>query len=503
MFSRIRELCKSTLCKSTKKFLTQQKGGIAIMTGLTILSLVILFGLAIDTARVAYVETKLAHAVSAAAIAGAKYKTEDAAANVQKVFDANFPPGIQGTARVNPTMTITENGDRVRISAQTTMPTAFGKIIGIDTLPVRSVAEGLRELGGLEIAMVFDVSGLTGFREIIPNMQTAAKNFVDIIYQSDKVTNGRAVSITPYGGVVNVGNSHTSWVHNVVSPDAPFIVSSFPTGEPWQGCVANRKDPLEESEAPPTVERWPVHYARSTVYPAIDGGTWPPMHNGKWDNDWSVDSNGDVIQETTIRDGPGANGYVTIGPNRSCPPAILPLTADPVAIKNYIDNQIFTVYGSGTFSNLGMGWGWRTISPNFDGLWTGGAPIKAYDAPNNLKVLIILLNDGNRWLDGPFPQQGDPTAYGRLEDGKLGTTNLNFTKYEIEVRTEELCNKIKAQGVFIYTVSLMVDDLATRELYGRCASDPTAYHNINGADELEGAYENIAEDILLRVRRTI
>lgn len=496
MFMRIRDLYTST-----KKFVTYQNGGIAIITGLTLLVLVVLFGLGVDTARVAYAETKLSHAVSAAAIAGAKYESDKVTENVQKVFDANFPSGLLGTPPVTLTIVVNENGDRVHVSAQTTMPTVFGKIIGVKTFPVRALAEGVRELGGLEIAMVFDVSGLTGFRDIIPNMQVAAKGFVDIIYESDKVTNGRAISITPYGGVVNVGNSHTSWVHSAVTPDSPFTVNTFPIGEPWKGCVARRKDPLEESDEPTTVEKWPVYYARSTIFPAADGGAWPTDHNGKWDNDWSVDVDGNVIQESIIKDGPGATGRVTIGPNRSCPPAILPLTEDSAVIKGYIDNQIFTVYGSGTFSNLGMGWGWRTVSPNF--VWNGGTPIKAYDAPNNLKILIILLNDGNRWLDGPFPPTGDPTAYGRLEDGDLGTTQINATKYEIEQRTTQLCDRIKATGVFIYTVSLMVDDLATRQLYGSCASEPTAYHNINGADELEGAYEDIAQDILLRVRRTL
>ncbi len=491
------------LAVSTKLFIAQQNGGVAIITGLTLLVLVLIIGLGVDTARVAYTETKLSHAVSAAAIAGAKYERADVVENVQKVFDANFPYGLQGTPRVTPVITIMEGGDRVLVSAQTTMPTVFGKLVGVNNFPVHVTAEALLELGGVEIAMVFDVSGLTGFREIIPNMQVAARNFVDIIFGSGKLNGGSAVSIIPYGGVVNVGNAHTDWVYNAITPASPFIVNSFPTGEPWQGCVANRADPLEESEAPPTVEKWPVYYARSTIYPAINGGSWPEVHNGKWDNDWSVDTDGSVIQETIIKDGPGAKGRVTIGPNRSCPPVILPLTEDPDVVKSYIDDQIFTVYGSGTFSNLGLAWGWRTISPSFKNLWDGGKEIKDYDAPDNLKVLIILLNDGNRWLDGPFQLTGDSTAYGRLEDGKLGTMQINATKYEIETRTAALCDKIKASGVFIYTVSLMVDDIATRNLYRNCASEPTAYHNINGAGELEGVYENIAKDILERVRRTV
>ncbi len=487
--------------KKYKKFVQQEEGGIAIIAGFTLFALTVLFGLAIDTARVAYVETKLSHAVSAAAIAAAKYETALANENAQKVFDANFPQGLIGSASVTPQITISENGDRVLVSANTTLPTTFGKLVGVNTLPVRAIAEAVREYGELEIALVFDVSGLTAFREIIPNMKVAAHSFLDVIFASDKIT-GSSVSVTPYGGMVNIGNTHTDFVHNVVTADSLFTVNSFPPGEPWKGCVGRRIDPLEETEDAPSVEKWPVYFSRSTIFPAIDGGAWPTDHNGSWDNDWSIDGSGNVVQETIIKDGPGATGRVTIGPNRSCPPALLPLTQDPTVIRDYIDNSIESVFGGGTFSNLGMGWGWRTLSPNFNGLWNAVA-IKPYTTPSNLKILIIMLNDGNRWLDGPFQPTGDPTAYGRLEDNKLGTTQINFTKYEIEQRTAVLCDRIKAQGIFVYTVSLMVDDLATRQLYGACASEPTAYYNINGADELEDAYKDIAEDILLRVRRTL
>ncbi len=470
-------------------FSKNEHGGVMIIAGFAIIGLMTLSAIGIEVARVTYVESRLAYAVDAAAIAGGRYNIENAVENARKVFFANFPQGFMGVT-VDPVVTISDDEVFVTVVAESEMPTIIGKVAGVDSLRVNSLAQVKREYNGIELAMVLDISGLTDFRNIMENIRIASKRATTVLFDGNLNLENLAISVIPYTGVVNVGPGHTDFVHNTLNP--PYVnhlLSDFPKLSSWEGCVGVRKDPLEETDEPPSVEKWPVYYTPTTIPDPADAQ--------KRDNDWTEGDDGSVNVVTEVKDGKGARGRVKIGPHRSCPMPLLPLTGDKATIDAYIDS-VHSVFGGGTFSNLGVAWGWRTLSEKWIGLW-GAIDPKPKESPSNLKAMIILINEGNRWLDETFQPSGDPTAYGRVEDGKLGTTNLNFTKYEIELKVEALCNKIKDDGIEVYTVSLMVDDLATRQLYGGCASRPDWYWNVNSAKELPDVFETIAKS-LLRIR---
>ncbi len=470
-------------------FLRKDNGGILIIAGFSIVALMTLSAISIEVARVTYVESRLAYAVDAAAIAGGRYDVTEAEDNARRIFFANFPQDFMGV-HVEPTITISGDNVFVTVDAISEMPTIIGKVAGVDSLRVNALAQVKREMAGLQLTMVLDISGLTDFRQIMDNIRIASKGLVDTIYDGVTNTSSTAISVVPYTGVVNVGTEHTDWLHTALNPPyVQHLLSDFPLLSPWEGCVGARKDPLEETDDPPSVEKWPVYFTETTM-PEPNDAT--PR-----DNDWEVNADGSVNVVTVIKDGKGAKGRIKVGPHRSCPMPLLPLSNDRNVIKNYLDS-VDTVFGGGTFSSLGMGWGWRTLSEKWIGLWGAFDP-KPKDEPHNLRAMIVLINEGNRWLDETHQPTGDPTAYGRVEDGKLGTTTMNLTKYEIERKVDTLCNAIKDDGIEVYTVSLMVDDSATRDLYGSCASKPKWYWNVNSAAELPDVFQEIARE-LLRIR---
>lgn len=71
------------------------------------------------------------------------------------------------------------------------------------------------------------------------------------------------------------------------------------------------------------------------------------------------------------------------GPNLGCGPEILPLTASKTLVDAAVGNM-GAWHRGGTTGNLGLSWGWRTLSPGWRGLWGGATPATLpldYDAP--------------------------------------------------------------------------------------------------------------------------
>jgi hypothetical protein len=107
------------------------------------------------------------------------------------------------------------------------------------------------------------------------------------------------------------------------------------------------------------------------------------------------------------------------GPNLGCGPVITPLTKSRATLEAGIANM-GPWHRGGTTGNLGLSWGWRTISPNWRGLWGGETPNDMpldYGTPFMDKVVVILTDGQNQFYDhdgGALPAS-DFTAYGRVE----------------------------------------------------------------------------------------
>ena len=76
------------------------------------------------------------------------------------------------------------------------------------------------------------------------------------------------------------------------------------------------------------------------------------------DNDWDWAN----IDESN---GAQNNG---LGPNLGCGPAITPLVASKTTVHEAID-EMQPWHRGGTMANLGLAWGWRVLSPTWQGLW--------------------------------------------------------------------------------------------------------------------------------------
>ena len=163
------------------------KGQVIIIFALSLVVLVGMVGLAIDSGLAYGVKAKLSAAVDAAAIAGARAlgtgvsdneRIANAKAAAQKFFAGNFPNnylGVTSTTLNIPDPVHNSNGYwDVKVSATATMPTTFIRVLSLKQVTVAAVGETIRR--DLDMILVLDTSGsLSG---VFSTVQSAAVNFI-------------------------------------------------------------------------------------------------------------------------------------------------------------------------------------------------------------------------------------------------------------------------------------------------------------------------------------
>lgn len=137
-------------------------------------------------------------------------------------------------------------------------------------------------------------------------------------------------------------------------------------------------------------------------------------------------------------------------------------------------------------TNVGFTWGWRTISPRWQGEWGSAQTPVGYDHPT-IKKAVIFMTDGRAdWSDGYY------TAYGFLTDDRLGTQNENMAEAEVNDRLLESCELAKAEGLEVYTVMFALNDATIEQDYRTCASSDDHFFDAPDGAELDAAFKEIA-----------
>ena len=490
-------------CKyNLHRFYGEENSSIMIIFAFFILPLMAVSALGVEIGRLIYLETSIAQAVDAAAVAVAKYEGADPDEVLNRVFFANYEQGTMGV-NVTPQLVVSEDGKTIDVEAEGQMSTVIGKAFGIPSLRAASVATAKRVTSGIEVSIAYDISagGASGSQEgtLIQNgnskmndIRIATHAFLDVLYGGDDVKDGTKVSIVPYGTSVNVGSDKAAWLAD------PATLARFPSDETWKGCLMARfATGRDETDDTPATEKFMTYFAAST---------WPHhAQNKKWDNDWTGKDGGTLKVEKKI------NNVDSIGPNRTCPPRMLPLTKSRAVIGAKVDS-LEVIYGGGRFPSLGAAWTWRNVSGNWGGIF-GGETIKPIGEPNNVKAVILLPNGTGQWFDqqNALPEGGDPTAYyaespaapeeavGRVSNGTLGgATTLTAARVAQKDKMLRICENIKNQGITVYVVAYKInapDVLADLEA---CAS-VDKFLNAEKEDGLIAVFEEIARD-LKRVR---
>jgi hypothetical protein len=186
------------------------------------------------------------------------------------------------------------------------------------------------------------------------------------------------------------------------------------------------------------------------------------------------------------------NTYGGTGPNFLCTTtAITPLTNT----RATLNSAVAALAANGNTNILeGLMWGWRTLSPAAP--FTEG---KAYNAPNNKKV-IILMTDGVNNLGGSELSDlnhSNYSSYGYAIKGRVGSSSSSNATLTTALNTRTLlaCTNAKAQGIIIYTIGFGADASASAALLTSCASQPSYFYQPQNSSDLQPVFLSIAQSI--------
>ena len=140
-----------------------------------------------------------------------------------------------------------------------------------------------------------------------------------------------------------------------------------------------------------------------------------------------------------------------------CPSApILPLTDNWTAIESKIDAM--EARGN-TNTTIGLAWGWNMVT-------FGGPESTAAAKADDLEKAIVFLTDG------------DNTQSRQYSSG-----------YQIDARTESICDNIRDDDIKVYTIRVINGNAS---LLQSCATKSDMYYDVDQADELKSVFASIA-----------
>ena len=446
----------SLFTKRAKSFCTDNSGSIMVYVSLAVIPIIGFIGVAIDSARGYMVRSHLVESLDAAALAAGRSLTQEAIqTDVTRFFELNFKDNYMGAALIGPTATYNPDDNTIIVTASAEINTTFMGIFGHETLNISSSTTITRDTRGMELVLIMDNTGSMQHNDKLETMKSSAQNLIEILYGEEETLDDFWVSVVPYSASVNIGNENFDWLQNY-DPSAynPTV---------WKGCVEAREAPYDQDDTVPNDQLFDPYFYPFSIY----------------DNYW-----------ITVREGFDW-GYYQRGPNKSCGQAIQPLTANRSDIDGALEDMVYW-NGGGTLGNLGLVWGWRTISPKWRGLWQGtdvSLPLD-YNTKQMDKVAIMLTDGVNQfvpgWVDG-----SDYTAYGRIGWERLGTSSTSEGADIIDGRLSTVCEAMKEEGIILYTITFQLSDEDTQDLYRNCATSENHYFNSPSNDELRETFIRI------------
>jgi Flp pilus assembly protein TadG len=182
-----------------------------------------------------------------------------------------------------------------------------------------------------------------------------------------------------------------------------------------------------------------------------------------------------------------------------CPSAntILPLTANKTTLHTKI-NALTS--GGSTAGQLGVGWGWYMLSPNFASIWPASENRALDYGTPLLRKVMVLMTDGDFNIAHCNGVVSNNYSGGAAANARINCNAENGSPY---TNAQSLCTNMKAAGITIYTVGFQVASRSAPDNFLRsCASSTSYYFLATTNSEFRTAFAQIATNISrLRISR--
>jgi Flp pilus assembly protein TadG len=329
------------MLSNIKKFGSDERGTIAMMFGLTAFVLFWCVGLAIDGARAYTVNSRIAAAIDAAALAGARGMRLNNLNNAEteeltrKYFKLNFEATGGDYSMIDPPLPpvyIDRTAGSVEIVAKAKVPTTFGAIGGIDYMTIAKGSIAVFTSKDLEISLQLDLTGSMGADDgtgttKIASLRTATTDFIDIMLPDVATGQKVRIGLAPFDAGVNAGK----YLGDVNGKRASA-----------RACTYERKSPTNQAT-----------------------------------DDLPIGQDVLLIAEDVSR--------------KFCPEAeVIAMTDDKVALKNAVKDYKAGDYTAG---HLGTAWAYYLLSPKWATIWPSSSKPASY-SDNNTRKIAVLMTDG-------------------------------------------------------------------------------------------------------------
>jgi Flp pilus assembly protein TadG len=502
-----------------------------------------MIGSAVDYGRAAATYTKLQQGADGAVLAVAKLAQEgvsnaDIKTRAQAFLSATMS-SVDATISSGPT--ISADKSQVCIEAVATVNTAIMRIAGVSTMPLRVTTCAAMADQTFEVALVLDTTGSMGSSaggvSKIQSLRSAATGFVDYMYTSTAMKTRTKISIVPFSDAVAVDPATyrtVSWLdQGGVSPEhwrswlknRNIAVSQAPSSRwgvyswlkasrsawDWAGCMESRAYPYNTQDAPPTISTPATLFVPALAPDENDATASYWGYVNPYKNSYIDDNAGSCTassSETSTKQwrackyrNPSIESTSSSrGPNAICSTKPLMRLSDQSA---QLKTLVSSLNADG-FTNIheGLAWGWRSISPK--------APFadgRAYNTPNNNKIIVLMTDGTNTWSDNDDTINGSEySAYGYYENAnsRLPPTHQNVNtnakaRAAMDQLTRETCANVRDAGVKIYTIgfSVRTDPIDSQglQLLRDCAGSAERSFVATDGNELVRIFQEIAVGI--------
>ena len=496
------------------RLLRSRGGNVAVIFALTVSSAIVIGGGGIDILRMSNNRKYLQERVDATALYVANGLTSSTLNTAQATSEKHLASLVDSDHGTLSAIVATPTDGTLKLDATLTTQSTFLSMVGVPDLETTVSTTVNWGETSLEIALVLDNTGSMLDNNKLSSLKTAATSMVTSLSGKATTQNSVKFALVPYANFVNVGSTYknASWIDNAGL--SPYHSSYFSTalnrftlysnlGKSWPGCVESRPAPYDADDTAPSAA------TPSTLFvPAFNPDEPNTTYKVGWvtynlyPNSYLTDdtsSSDDIVRlkqaskytKLSTKDFSNSVFYSNYsapkGPGFGCDvQAVTRLTDSYSSVKTSINAM--TASGS-TNTPEGLAWGWRMLSPK--------APFadgKDYGS-KTLKIAVLLTDGTNSVTTWTSPLGGAYSSWGYPYSNRLGTNAGTNMRDGLDAKTLAICTAMKAKGIKIYAIGLMIDDAAGQKLLSDCSSGSDFYYNSPNAGQLDTVFASIAQKI--------
>ncbi|MFA5955284.1 pilus assembly protein TadG-related protein [Hyphomicrobium sp.] len=427
-------------------FRDDTRGSVAIIFGLTIITLCAMIGLAVDYSRFVNARNQTIAATDAAVLAGARAMQTNGGdqSAALKVAATYYQQAVKDRIDVihdsdSITFAVTDGGTSMSTLGNVRIATPFMSFVHTPSLPLlradgSDYSKAILSVGGngetsLEVSLMLDITGSMAGQKLT-DMKSAASDLVNIVVWDNQSEYTSKIAIVPFA-------------YDVRLPTAAFTKATGYSTSSKYPCVVERTGTQKYTDAAPKSAQYVMVHSSSS--------------------------------------------------SKIAPTCDLPLAAEALPLTNNKSTLLSKISGlqtaGSTAGHIGTAWAWYMLSPNWSSLWPSASSTPAAYGTEKLNKIAVLMTDGEY-----------NTSY--TSGGYAVSESINGTKVTCKnsantdcsgAQAVAQCKAMKAKGIEVYTVGFQLggSQLAINTL-SSCATDADHFYNSSTGDALKAAFRDIA-----------